>query len=126
MNTMETLTQILLLTLTAVLLYILYKRALRLLTRDRVSANYGHIFGVSWSPTTAEQSLIVDLDMPEAGTGTVSFERDGKPVGPQHPLSFDLGGSRHDFKAPEATSASGFMLILTLPNQTIRRGVSRL
>lgn len=123
---METLTQILLLTLTAVLLFILYKRALRLLTRDRVSANYGHIVGVSWSPTTAEQSLIVDLDMPEAGTGTVTFERDGKSVGPQHSLSFDQGGSRHDFKAPEAAATSAFMLILNLPNQTIRREVSGL
>lgn len=126
MNTMEIVTQILLLTLTAVLLYILYKRALRLLTRDRVSANYGHIVGVSWSPTTDEQSLIVDLEMPEAGTAKVTFERDGKSVGPQHPLTFDKGGSRHDFKAPEAAATIGFMLILTLPNQTIRREVSYL
>ena len=120
MNTMETLTQILLLTLTAVLLYILYKRALRLLTRDRVSADYGHIVGVSLS---ASGDLKLELEMPVSGSGSLSIESGGRPLGGELVVNYVSGSSSHFFSIPVEAGDSELVLILKFTTQTIRRKI---
>lgn len=113
----------LLVSMTAILLFILYKRALRLLTRDRINASYAHVTTISWLQSGA---LAVEVEMPEAGRGEFSFEQDGKPVGAPCEVEFVAGASSYELAAPEAVPAADFMLVLKLDNQTIRRGVSPL
>jgi hypothetical protein len=121
MNTIEILTQVLLLSLTAILLYILYKRALRLLTRGRINAKYGRIVDISWSGSGDDQQLVIQLDMPEAGSGELSFERDGRSVGTTQSISYGAGLSRHDIGTDSAISLSANAVVLWLPNQKVKR-----
>jgi hypothetical protein len=120
---MEILTHVLLVSMTAILLFILYKRALRLLTRDRINASYAHVTTISWLQSGA---LAVEVEMPEAGRGEFSFEQDGQPVGAPCEIEFVEGASSYELEAPEAVPAADFMLVLKLENQTIRRGVTPL
>ncbi|MDG2425536.1 MAG: hypothetical protein P8M07_03010 [Flavobacteriales bacterium] len=120
---MEILSQVLLVSMSAILLFILYKRALRLLTRDRINASYAHVTTISRLQSGA---LSVEVDMPEAGRGEFSFELDGKPVGAPCEMEFVAGASNYELAVPKAVLDHGFMLVLKLENQTIRRGVSPL
>jgi hypothetical protein len=124
MNTIEILTQVLLLSLTAILLYILYKRALRLLTRGRINAKYGRIVDISWSGSGDDQQLVIQLDMPEAGSGELSFERGGDAVGQPRSLAYEAGPSRHELQVAVGLTGPDMSLVLALPNQTIRRDIS--
>jgi hypothetical protein len=112
MQTLDLLSQVLFVALMAMLLYVLYKRFVRMLSRDRIEGSYAHVVSCQWHK---DGTLVVVIESGEPGPCILKWE------GGQAELDCQKG--RHEATI-EAGPPQGGNVEFVFANQVIRRKVA--
>lgn len=110
MKTLDLLSQVLFVALMAMLLYILYRRFIRMMSRDRVQGRFAHI---AVCTATAPGQCQLVLESEKGGECRVSWKEGN--------TAFTFGAGRHEetITVPEGVAE----LVFTFDNQVIRRRI---
>lgn len=112
MQTLDLLSQVLFVALMAMLLYVLYKRFVRMLSRDRIVGSYAHVVSCQWHN---DGRLVVVIESGEPGTCILKWE------GGQ--TEFECHKGRHEATI-DAGPPQGGNVEFVFANQVIRRKVA--
>ena len=112
MHTLDLISQVLFVGLMAMLLYVLYKRFVRMLSRDRIQGTYAHVSECTWN---SDGRLVVAIEMDEAGACKVQWE------GGEERIECAAGRHEASLKAPNKPLGN---VEFTFDNQVVRRKVS--
>lgn len=110
MQTLDLLSQVLFVALMAMLLYVLYRRFVRMLSRDRMRGRFAHISACT-SPGPGKCHLVLESE--EGGECRVSWE------GGHAAFTFDAGRHEETLSVPEGVGE----LVFAFDNQVIRRRI---
>ena len=111
MHTLDLLSQVLFVGLMAMLLYVLYKRFVRMLSRDRIGGAYAHVAGCTWHN---DGRLVVVIEMDEAGPCKLQWE------GGEASIQCTAGRHEASLEAPQRPAGN---VEFTFHNQVVRRRV---
>ena len=111
MHTLDLLSQVLFGGLMAMLLYVLYKRFVSMLSRDRITGTYAQVLGCSWHD---DGRLVVVIEMKEKGSCALRWEGGEAQV--------QCAAGRHEESLEVPTRPTG-NVEFTFENQVVRRKV---
>ena len=111
MHTLDLLSQVLFVGLMAMLLYVLYKRFVRMLSRDRIQGAYAQVAGCAWHN---DGRLVVAIEMAEAGPCKLQWG------GGEAEIQCAAGRHEASFDAPQKPEGN---VEFTFANQVVRRKV---
>ena len=110
-HTLDLLSQVLFVGLMAMLLYVLYKRFVSMLSRDRIKGTYAQVAGCTWHK---DGRLVVVIEMEEAGPCALRWE------GGEAQIQCAAGRHEESLDAPEKPIGN---VEFTFVNQVVRRKV---
>jgi hypothetical protein len=111
MHTLDILSQVLFVGLMAMLLYVLYLRFVRMLSRDRIQGTYAQVADCTWH---SDGRLVVVIEMKEAGWCQLKWE------GGEAQIQCASGRHEESVEAPHKPAGN---VEFTFENQVIRRKV---
>jgi len=111
MKTLDLLSQVLFVALMAMLLYVLYRRFIRMLSRDRMQGRFAHIAACT---SSGPGQCHVVLESEDGGECHVTWDGSGHAA-----FSFKAGRHEETFSVPEGVGE----LVFSFENQVIRRRI---